>query len=102
PGFGFGTSSSCNFSGPPNSFTRIAFIQGLRFARTRDLHGENRSKAGFALDDALISFRSFVELVSFRDDFYLASSDKVESFVEIFGPVLRAANPLNPLADQVS
>jgi hypothetical protein len=56
----------------------------------RDLHGENRSKAGFALDNALIGFGSFVELVSFRDDFYLAFSDKVESFVEEFGPVLRA------------
>ena len=62
-------------------------------------HGENCPEPGLALNDLLISFGRLVELVSFCDDFYLALGDKVESFLEIFKAVLRAANHLNSFAD---
>ena len=64
-------------------------------ALDRRLHGKDGAEASLALRDALISLGSFGQWIRFDNRFHFSFGDVVQSFIEILGTVLLAANDLS-------
>src|SRR5215472_18130666 len=65
------------------------------------LHCEDGSEAGLAFRNALVGLRSFGQGIGLNYRFNFSVGYVIQGFVEIFGPILLAANDLDALEEQI-